>query len=63
VNEGTLYKDLTAQFSGSMFGRAIELDQRRVRAPGLQQREDQAQARFNRAKVQLPRLGNGNRAP
>ena len=63
VNEGTLHKDLTAQIPGCMFGRAIELDQRRVRVPALQQREDQAQARLDRAKIQLSRLGNGYRAP
>jgi hypothetical protein len=63
VDESTLHEDLSAQFSGGPLGRAIELDQRRVRVPALQEREDQAQSRLGRASVQLPRLGDGDRAP
>ena len=62
VNEGTLYKDLSAQFSRGLFGRVIELGQRRVRVSALEECEDQAQSRLGRAYVQLPGLGDGDRA-
>jgi len=61
VNEGTLYKDLSAQFSRGLFGRVIELGQRRVRVSALEECEDQAQSRLGRAYVQLPGLGDGDR--
>ena len=62
MDERTLHKDLSAQFSGRPLGRAIELSQRRVRVPALQQHQNQAQARLERANIQPPGLGDGNRA-
>jgi hypothetical protein len=62
VDERTLHKDLSTQLPGRPLGRTIELGQRRVRVPGLQQDQDQAQTRLGRTKIEIPRLGDGNRA-
>ena len=60
VDEGALHENLPAQLLGGPCGRPVELDQRRGRVAALQQGQDEAQARLDRAKVQLPRLGDGD---
>ena len=62
VNEGMLHKNLPAQLSRGLRARALQLRERGLSLPTLQQHEDQAQTRLDCAGVETPRLGDGDRA-